>query len=54
MTTKKTYLYDRFFVSDKNFITEHFKIVQNSRFFQVFFKTYQIPGFFYLNCQIPS
>ena len=31
----KSYLYDRFFVSNLNFTTEHVKIVKNSRFFQV-------------------
>ena len=32
MMTKKSDLYDRFFVSDQNFGTEHLKIVKNSRF----------------------
>ena len=64
---KKSYLYDIFFVSNRNFTTEHVKIVKNSKFFQVFrskfqvfpglFKISQIPGFtrffFCLDCQIP-
>ena len=33
MMTKKSYLYDRFFVSNQNVTTEHVKNVQNSRFF---------------------
>ena len=59
--TKKIYLYDRFFVSNQNFTTEHVKIVknsrffvQNSRFFNVFFKNSQIPDSFCLHCQIPG
>ena len=31
---KKSYLFDRLFVSDRNLTTEH---VKNSRFFQIFF-----------------
>ena len=42
---KKKYQLDRFFVSKLNFTTKSVKIVENSRFFQVFF---------YLNCQIPG
>ena len=38
---KKYYLYDRFFVSKRNFTTGHVKnskfFVQNSRLFQVFY-----------------
>ena len=35
--TKKSYLYDRFFVSNQNFTTDNVKIIKNSRFFQVIF-----------------
>ena len=49
---KKSYLFDRFFVSNQNFTTENVKVIKNSRFFdqisrffQVFFKISQIPGF---------
>ena len=45
MMTKKIYSYDRIFVSNQNFSAEHVKNVKNSRFFQVFFKISQIPGF---------
>ena len=38
----KLYIYERFFVLNQNFTTEHVKIVQNSSFF------------FCLNCQIPG
>ena len=31
--TKKVYLYDKSFVPNQNFTTEHVKIVKNSRFF---------------------
>ena len=55
----KNCLYDRFFVLNRNFITLHIKIVQNSRIFsdfclkfEVFFS--QIPDVFSLNCQIPG
>ena len=30
--TKNVYLYDRILVSNRNFTTEHLKIVKNSRF----------------------
>ena len=33
--TKKSYLYDKFFVSNQNFITDNIKIIKNSSFFQV-------------------
>ena len=36
MMTKKFDLYNRLFVSNRNFTTKHVKIVKNSRFFQVF------------------
>ena len=52
--TKDFYLYERFFVSNKNFTTEHRKIIKNSRFFKVFFKFFQNPGFLCLNCRIPG
>ena len=35
------YLYDKFFVSNRNFTTQHVKIVKNFRFLS-------------LNCQIPG
>ena len=54
MMTKKIHFYDRFFVSNQNFTTEHVKLIK----FQVFFNIAQIPGFsksFYcLNCQFPG
>ena len=49
--TKIFHLYDRFFVSNRNFTTKHAKNVQNSRFF---FKISQTRGFLCLNCQIPG
>ena len=33
MLTKNFYLFDRVFVSNRNFITEHIKIVENSKYF---------------------
>ena len=33
----KNFLQDRIFVSNHNFTTIHVKIIENSRFFQVFF-----------------
>ena len=42
MMTKKSYLYDKFFVSSQNFTTKHVKIVKNSRLFCL---NSQIPGF---------
>ena len=39
--TKNIYLYGRLFESNRIFITEHVKIVKNSRFF--FCLNYQIP-----------
>ena len=41
MMTKMFYLCNRFFVSSRNFSTEHVKTVKNS-------------SFFCLNCQIPG
>ena len=41
MMTKVIYLYDRFLESNRNFMTEHVKIVK-------------IPDFFCLNCQFPD
>ena len=62
--TKSFYLYDRFFESNRNFTTEHVKIVitpgflvifvQKSSFFKVSLKFSQVPYFFSLNCQIPG
>ena len=43
---KKPYLYDRYFVSNRSFTTEHVLTVINSRFFQIFFKFSQNPGFY--------
>ena len=34
--TKKSYLHDRFFVSNQNFTTEQFKILKNSIFSRLF------------------
>ena len=42
--TKKLYLYDRFFMSNRIFTTEHVEIVKKHRFFQVFLVS-QVPGF---------
>ena len=45
--TKKSYIYDRFFVSDQIFTTEHVITAKNSRFFQGFCSKIQVfPGFF--------
>ena len=44
MMTKNIYLYDRFFVSNRNFTVEHAKIQGFTRFF--FFKISQISGIF--------
>ena len=38
---KKIVFYDRFFVSNCNFTTEH---VKNFRFFQIFFSNSRFPG----------
>ena len=52
---KKSYLYDRFFVSNLNYCTEHLKIDENSRFFQIFCSKFQVfQSFFSINCQIPD
>ena len=54
MMTKKSYLNDIFFESNRNLVTKQLKIVKNLRFFQDFFKISQLPGFskfFCLNCQ---
>ena len=52
--TKHFCLYDRFFESNQNFTSEHVKIVKVPGFFsdfcskfQVLFKIFQIPGFFF-------
>ena len=37
MTTKESYLCEKFIVSNLNFTAEHVKIVENSRFFKFFF-----------------
>ena len=50
---KKNYLYDRFFKSNRNFTTVHIKTVKNSRYFQVFYKTFKIPGFFKFPGKVP-
>ena len=50
MMTKKSYLYDRFFVSNWIFTTQNVKIVGNSRFLSKFLK---FKVFFCLYCQIP-
>ena len=43
---KKSYFYDRFFVSGQKFSTEHFKIDNKLQVFPgFFFKTFPIPGF---------
>ena len=47
--TKENYLYDRLFVSNQNFTTEHVKIVQNISFFFNLSNS----RFFNLKCQIP-
>ena len=44
--TIKSYLYDRFYVSNRNFTTEHVKIVKNFRFFQLFVKSF---SYFFFN-----
>ena len=36
MMTKKSYSYDKFFVSNRNFTSEHVKILKKSELFQVF------------------
>ena len=46
---KGFYSYDRFFMSNQNFITKILKTVLNIRFVLIC----QIPGFFSLICQIP-
>ena len=38
MMTKKNYLYDRFFVSNLNFTTEHVKLLKFQVFFSKFLK----------------
>ena len=40
--TKKSYLYDRFLVSNRNFTTDNIKIIKNSRFFQVLGSKFQV------------
>ena len=40
------YLYDRFFVSNRNFTTEHVKIVKNSKFFPGFWPKLSNSRFF--------
>ena len=46
MMTKKFYLYDRLFVSNRNFTTKQIKFVRNSRFLLVFCLKFQVfPGF---------
>ena len=45
---KKSYLYDRCFVSNQNFTAEHAKIVKNSRFL------FKIPGFIFKISWIPG
>ena len=53
MITKKSYLYERFFVSSRNFTTEYVEIVKNSRFFKVLCSKFNVfLGYFCLNCQI--
>ena len=53
MMTKKFYSYDIFFVSNRNFTTEHVKNVQNLRCFKVFCSKFQVfLDLLYLNCQI--
>ena len=48
------YLYDRFFESNRNFTTEHVKIVKIPGFYLKFPKFQVFLGFFCLNCQIPG
>ena len=43
---KKFYLYDRFFQTNRNFTTEHVKIMKIPGFSKIFFKISQIPGFY--------
>ena len=46
--TKKSYLYDRFFVSNQNVTTEHVKIVKVQGFSRFFWVKFQVfPGFFF-------
>ena len=45
---EKSYLYDKFFVSNFIFFTKHLKIDEVPGFL------FKIPGFFSLNCQVPS
>ena len=48
MMTKKSYLYDNFFVSNKNFTTEHVKLLKIQGFFQIFCPKIQVfPVFFF-------
>ena len=49
--TKKSYLYDKLFVSNENFTTENVKIIKNSRFFSKFLKFQDFPGYLCLNCR---
>ena len=45
---KKNYLYDKLFVSNRNFTTKNVKIVKNSRFFERFlFKIQGFSSFFF-------
>ena len=42
MIEKKSYSYDRFFVSNQSFTTEHVKIVENYMFFFSKFLEFQV------------
>ena len=46
---KKSYLYDKFFVSNQNFTTEKVKVDKNSRFLQVFWSNFQVFQVFFPN-----
>ena len=57
MMTKIFYSYDRFSDSNRNFTTEHVKIVKTPgfpRFFSKFLKFQVFLGYFCLNCRIPG
>ena len=54
MMTKKFYLHDRFFVSNRNLTTEHIRIIKNSSFFFKISQTPGFSGFFSINYQIPG
>ena len=45
----KILIYDRFFVSNRNFTTEHVKIVKSFRLFHVLFKIPDFTRFFFQN-----